>query len=330
MGGFVVALVGFGYSVYLTYLELFKIDAICQWCVVSAVLMTVLFVVNAVRMVALRRETERGGSRARARATSERRRSALPASWPAPPSSWRSSPSRPDRRQREQEQRRRREQPRGRRRSRTERWPGSRRTAWCSATRGAKVTLIEFGDLKCPVCKAFSEEIMPPVIESKVASGEARIEFRNFTIIGEQSGPAGAAALAAGEQGRGWNFLELFYRNQGVETLRLRGRRVPHRGRQGGRRRGHRRAGTANARARGSAARSKRRPQKPKQLGFTGTPSFAVEGPDGELEPLGTPGSAGELEAAIDSARSLTITASDGQGRLKPCRQVHITTIIVR
>ena len=30
--------------------------------------------------------------------------------------------------------------------------------------------------------------------------------------------PAGAAALAAGEQGRGWNFVELFYRNQGVEN----------------------------------------------------------------------------------------------------------------
>ena len=51
MGGFVVALVGFGYSVFLTYLELFVIDAVCQWCVFSAILMTVLFAVNAVRMV---------------------------------------------------------------------------------------------------------------------------------------------------------------------------------------------------------------------------------------------------------------------------------------
>jgi uncharacterized membrane protein len=51
MGGFCVALVGFGFSVYLTYLELFVIDAICQWCVASAVLMTVLFALNAVRML---------------------------------------------------------------------------------------------------------------------------------------------------------------------------------------------------------------------------------------------------------------------------------------
>jgi uncharacterized membrane protein len=51
MGGFVIALAGFGYSVYLTYLELFVIDAVCQWCVGSAILMTILFAVNATRMV---------------------------------------------------------------------------------------------------------------------------------------------------------------------------------------------------------------------------------------------------------------------------------------
>ena len=51
MAGFALALVGFGYSVYLTYLELFVIDAICQWCVASAVLMATLFAVNAIRML---------------------------------------------------------------------------------------------------------------------------------------------------------------------------------------------------------------------------------------------------------------------------------------
>jgi uncharacterized membrane protein len=51
MAGFGLALAGFGYSVFLTYLELFKIEAICQWCVASAILMTVLFAFNSVRMV---------------------------------------------------------------------------------------------------------------------------------------------------------------------------------------------------------------------------------------------------------------------------------------
>jgi uncharacterized membrane protein len=49
IGGLGVALVGFGFSLYLTYLELFVINAICQWCVASAVLMTLLFVVSALR-----------------------------------------------------------------------------------------------------------------------------------------------------------------------------------------------------------------------------------------------------------------------------------------
>jgi len=52
MTGFAVALVGFGYSLYLTYLEIFTIEAICQWCVASATLMTLLFATNATRMLA--------------------------------------------------------------------------------------------------------------------------------------------------------------------------------------------------------------------------------------------------------------------------------------
>jgi len=51
MAGFGLALAGLGFSIYLTYIELFKIEAICQWCVASAVLMVALFAVNAIRMV---------------------------------------------------------------------------------------------------------------------------------------------------------------------------------------------------------------------------------------------------------------------------------------
>jgi uncharacterized membrane protein len=48
-GGLLLAFVGFGFSAYLTYLELFVIDAVCQWCVASAVLMTAQLAVNAMR-----------------------------------------------------------------------------------------------------------------------------------------------------------------------------------------------------------------------------------------------------------------------------------------
>ena len=37
-----VAVSGFGFSAYLTYREVFTIHAICQWCVSSAIIMTVL------------------------------------------------------------------------------------------------------------------------------------------------------------------------------------------------------------------------------------------------------------------------------------------------
>ena len=48
---FTVAFFGVCFSVYLTVLELFVIDAICQWCVASAILMTVLFAVSTLRML---------------------------------------------------------------------------------------------------------------------------------------------------------------------------------------------------------------------------------------------------------------------------------------
>lgn len=169
---------------------------------------------------------------------------------------------------------------------------------------GAAVTLVEYGDLQCPACKVYAEEIVPETIESKVRSGEAKLEFRNYTIIGEESTPAGAAAIAAGKQGRGWDFVELFYRNQGFE-----------------------RSGyvtdsflTSIAKAAGVAdierwnrdresqrvlAEVSRTSAEAKRLGLDGTPSFAIEGPATEdLEPLPFPESAGELEDAIDEASS--------------------------
>jgi protein-disulfide isomerase len=166
----------------------------------------------------------------------------------------------------------------------------------------AKVTLTEFGDLQCTGCKSASERILPDVIDSKVRSGVAKIEFRNYTIISEESIPAGAAAIAAGEQGRGWSFVELFYRNQGAEasgyvtdaflTEIARGAGV----------RDIARWNEARESAQ-ALAEVKRTTGEAQRLGFTGTPSFVVEGPGTPgLKTLGTPGSAGEIEAAIEEA----------------------------
>jgi uncharacterized membrane protein len=51
MAAALVALVGFGFSMYLTYRELFTIEAICQWCVASAILMTGLAIVCTWRLL---------------------------------------------------------------------------------------------------------------------------------------------------------------------------------------------------------------------------------------------------------------------------------------
>jgi protein-disulfide isomerase len=167
----------------------------------------------------------------------------------------------------------------------------------------AAVTLVEFGDLQCPACKGFAEGIVPEVIASKVRSGEAKIEFRNFTIIGEESVTAGAAAAAAGQQGRGWNFVELFYRNQGIEasgyvtdeflTEVAKGAGVPDIARWNKDRKDQA----------GSLGEVQRSSEEAERLGLTGTPSFAVFGPESDgMEVLGTPGSAGALEEAIEAA----------------------------
>jgi uncharacterized membrane protein len=49
--GVAVAFVGFCFSMYLTYRELFTIHAICQWCVGSAVLMTALVILTTIRFL---------------------------------------------------------------------------------------------------------------------------------------------------------------------------------------------------------------------------------------------------------------------------------------
>lgn len=167
----------------------------------------------------------------------------------------------------------------------------------------APVTVIEYGDLQCPVCKAYAEGPLSELIAGPVRAGKAKLDFRNYTIIGPQSAPAGAAALAAAAQGRGWSFIELFYRNQGAEnsgyaddaflTAIARAAGVPDIARWNRDRRSDR----ITSRVSATTSQAER-------IGFTGTPSFAVEGPaTNGIEPIGTPGSASGLEEAIQQAR---------------------------
>lgn len=166
----------------------------------------------------------------------------------------------------------------------------------------APVELIEYGDLQCPFCKGISEEVLPSIIDNQVKKGEAKLVFRNFTIIGEESVDAGAAAVAAGRQGRGWNFIELFYRNQGREN----GGYVTDEFLEAL----AKAAGVEDLKqwnkdrnSQSALDRVENTSQEAQSLGLTGTPTFAIKGPKTEgLEVLGTPTSPGELEEMIEAA----------------------------
>jgi len=47
-----LTVIGFGFSAYLTYRELFSIRAVCEWCASSAVILTVLLVLAITRYLA--------------------------------------------------------------------------------------------------------------------------------------------------------------------------------------------------------------------------------------------------------------------------------------
>jgi len=89
----------------------------------------------------------------------------------------------------------------------------------------APVTMVEFADLKCPVCGKFSTTTLPQIISDYVRTGKLRIVLKLQTFVGNQKTPGdterGARfALAAGAQNKMWDFVELFYKNQPPEDER--------------------------------------------------------------------------------------------------------------
>jgi protein-disulfide isomerase len=166
----------------------------------------------------------------------------------------------------------------------------------------APVTLYEYGDLQCPICKEYSEEILPPIIEEQVKKGEVKIVYRDFIIISEESIPAGEAALAAGEQGKGWSFIELFYRNQGEERSGYVTDEFIEGIAEG--------AGVPDLKQFNEERKSgkfkktvEKTTEQASNYGFTGTPSFAVEGPSSNgLELMFSPGSTEAIVERLEKA----------------------------
>lgn len=89
-------------------------------------------------------------------------------------------------------------------------------------TRGAAdapVTIIEFADFQCPMCKRFAETTGNQIEEEYVANNLVRIEFRNMAFIGPESILAAEAAQCASDQGMFWEYHDrLFERQQGENS----------------------------------------------------------------------------------------------------------------
>lgn len=94
----------------------------------------------------------------------------------------------------------------------------------------AKVTMVYFGDLQCPICRDFTLNSFPQFVKDYVRTGKVKVHYKSACTAScnNQSYGSEAAAMsvfdtqqvaayAAGEQDKFWYFAELFYHEQGTE-----------------------------------------------------------------------------------------------------------------
>jgi protein-disulfide isomerase len=84
----------------------------------------------------------------------------------------------------------------------------------------APVTLQYFGDLECPGCREFTLGALPSLIGNYVRAGKLKIAYRALETASREPEVFRSqqiAALAAGKQAKMWDYLEIFYREQGEE-----------------------------------------------------------------------------------------------------------------
>ncbi len=66
----------------------------------------------------------------------------------------------------------------------------------------AKVSIIEYGDFKCPLCGRFFRETEPQIKKEYIDSGKANIEYRPLPIIAQDSSVAALGAYCSNEQSK--------------------------------------------------------------------------------------------------------------------------------
>ena len=78
----------------------------------------------------------------------------------------------------------------------------------------AETTITVFNDLQCGPCADYEIDTIDPLVEKYARTGEARMEFRHFSLAPNDTTLAAIAAEAAGAQERQWQYLDTFFRNQ--------------------------------------------------------------------------------------------------------------------
>lgn len=87
----------------------------------------------------------------------------------------------------------------------------------------ASVTVVEFGDYKCPACKNFEENVKPRLEEEFVDTGQAKFYFLNYPFL-NNPGDSSTTAAVAGEciyrqdRDQFWNYHTTIFNNQGAEN----------------------------------------------------------------------------------------------------------------
>jgi protein-disulfide isomerase len=82
----------------------------------------------------------------------------------------------------------------------------------------APLTVTEYLDLQCPVCREASTTTIPAVVNQYVRTGKIKLAARALQFLGPDSVRAAKVAAGADRQGRLWPFLEAFYARQGQEN----------------------------------------------------------------------------------------------------------------
>ena len=83
---------------------------------------------------------------------------------------------------------------------------------------GTTVRMLQFEDIQCPICKQYTDDAFPAIVNEYVRPGRLKIDFRGLAFLGPDSLKALKIAMAAGLQNKLWEVVGLFYENQGAEN----------------------------------------------------------------------------------------------------------------